>query len=429
MNVLLLGSGGREHALAWKLSQSSLLTSLHVAPGNAGTSGLGEQADLDPMDFAAVERYVKRHEIDQVVVGPEAPLVAGLADYLLDSDKVDVQVVGPRAAGAELEGSKDFAKQFMKRHNIPTARYGSFTGEQLDAAIAFLDEFQPPYVLKADGLAAGKGVIITESRKEAEATLRDMLSGESFGEAGRRVVIEEFLDGIEVSMFCVTDGHHFKMLPSAKDYKRVGEGDQGPNTGGMGAVSPVPFVTPEFQEKAMNQIVIPTIKGLEKDGIPYCGFVFFGLIKVGGDPYVIEYNCRLGDPETEVVLPRVKSDLLHLFDSLCTGMLTEVDMAIDPRAASTVILASAGYPGAYEKGLEIEGLDAVESIDGVVFHAGTKESRRKIYTAGGRVLALTGFGMDLEAALKNSYQLAARVGFDGGFYRKDIGADVLEAAH
>jgi phosphoribosylamine--glycine ligase len=340
-----------------------------------------------------------------------------------------VQVVGPRAAGAELEGSKDFAKQFMKRHNIPTARYGSFTGEQLDAAIAFLDEFQPPYVLKADGLAAGKGVIITESRKEAEATLRDMLSGESFGEAGRRVVIEEFLDGIEVSMFCVTDGHHFKMLPSAKDYKRVGEGDQGPNTGGMGAVSPVPFVTPEFQEKAMNQIVIPTIKGLEKDGIPYCGFVFFGLIKVGGDPYVIEYNCRLGDPETEVVLPRVKSDLLHLFDSLCTGMLTEVDMAIDPRAASTVILASAGYPGAYEKGLEIEGLDAVESIDGVVFHAGTKESRRKIYTAGGRVLALTGFGMDLEAALKNSYQLAARVGFDGGFYRKDIGADVLEAAH
>lgn len=428
MNVLLIGSGGREHALAWKLQQSSLLSSLHVAPGNAGTQGLGVQADLDPMDFAAVERYVKKNDIHQVVVGPEAPLVAGLADYLMDSDKVDVQVVGPRAAGAQLEGSKEFAKKFMKRHNIPTARYGSFSGEQLTEAVAFLDEFQPPYVLKADGLAAGKGVIITESRDEAEATLTDMLSGEAFGEAGRRVVIEEFLDGIEVSMFCVTDGHHFKMLPSAKDYKRVGEGDTGPNTGGMGAISPVPFVSPEFQEKAMNQIIIPTIKGLEKDGIPYCGFVFFGLIKVGGDPYVIEYNCRLGDPETEVILPRVKSDVLHLFDSLCTGMLTEVDMSIDPRAASTVIVASGGYPGRYEQGIEIEGLESVAAIDGVVFHAGTKEVRRKIVSSGGRVLALTGFGMDLESALKNSYKMAARIGFDGSFFRKDIGSDVLERA-
>ena len=427
MNVLLIGSGGREHALAWKLHQSSLLTSLHIAPGNAGMAGLGTLAELDPMDFAAVERYVKRHDIQQVVVGPEAPLVAGLADHLLDSDKVDVQVVGPRAAGAQLEGSKEFAKQFMKRHNIPTARYGSFTGEQLDAAIAFLDEFEAPYVLKADGLAAGKGVIITSSREEAEATLKDMLSGSSFGDAGRRVVIEEFLDGIEVSMFCVTDGHNFKMLPSAKDYKRVGEGDSGPNTGGMGAISPVPFVSPEFQEKAMNQIIIPTIKGLEKDGIPYCGFVFFGLIKVGGDPFVIEYNCRLGDPETEVILPRVQSDLLHVFDSLCTGMLTEVDVVIEERAASTVILASGGYPGSYDKGMEIEGLDAVDGIDGLVFHAGTKEVRRKVLSNGGRVLALTGFGYDLESALKNSYQLASRVGFEGGFCRKDIGADVMES--
>lgn len=390
-------------------------------------AGLGTLADLDPMDFAAVERYVKRNDIHQVVVGPEGPLVAGLADYLLDSDKINVQVVGPRAAGAQLEGSKEFAKQFMKRHNIPTARYGSFTGEQLDAAIAFLDEFEAPYVLKADGLAAGKGVIITSSREEAEATLKDMLSGTSFGDAGRRVVIEEFLDGIEVSLFCVTDGHHFKMLPSAKDYKRVGEGDTGPNTGGMGAISPVPFVSPEFQEKAMNQIVIPTIKGLEKDGIPYCGFVFFGLIKVGGDPFVIEYNCRLGDPETEVILPRVQSDLLHVFDSLCTGMLTEVDVVIEERAASTVILASGGYPGAYEKGMEIEGLDALNGIDGMVFHAGTKEVRRKVLSNGGRVLALTGFGLDLESALKNSYQLAARVNFDGAFCRNDIGSDVMES--
>lgn len=429
MNVLLIGSGGREHALAWKLHQSSFLTSLHIAPGNAGMAGLGTLAELDPMDFPAVERYVKRNDIHQVVVGPEAPLVAGLADFLLDSEKVDVQVVGPRAAGAALEGSKDFAKQFMKRHNIPTARYGTFSGDQLAEAVAFLDEFSAPYVLKADGLAAGKGVIITESRGEAENTLRDMLSGESFGDAGRRVVIEEFLDGIEVSMFCITDGRNFKMLPSAKDYKRVGEGDTGPNTGGMGAISPVPFVGPEFLEKAMNQIVIPTIKGLEKDGIPYCGFVFFGLIKVGGDPFVIEYNCRLGDPETEVILPRVQTDVLHLFDSLCTGMLSEVDMAIDERAASTVILAAGGYPGAYEKGMEIEGLDAVGGIDGMVFHAGTKEVRRKVMTNGGRVLALTGFGSDLDAALKNSYQLAARIGFQGGFCRNDIGSDVLEQSH
>lgn len=426
MNVLLIGSGGREHALAWKMHQSSLLTTLHIAPGNAGMADLGTLAELDPMDHAAVERYVKRNGIDLVVVGPEGPLVAGLADFLLDSDKVDVQVVGPRAAGAQLEGSKDFAKQFMKRHNIPTARYGSFTGEQVNEAIAFLDEFQPPYVLKADGLAAGKGVIITSSKEEAEATLRDMLSGTSFGEAGRRVVIEEFLDGMEVSMFCVTDGHHFKMLPSAKDYKRVGEGDTGPNTGGMGAISPVPFLTPEFQEKALNQVIIPTIKGLEKDGIPYCGFVFFGLIKVGGDPFVIEYNCRLGDPETEVILPRVQTDLLHVFDSLCTGMLTEVDMGIDDRAASTVILASGGYPGEVAKGFEIEGLGAVGGIDGMVFHAGTKEVRRKVLTHGGRVLALTGFGVDLDGALRNSYRLAARIGFEGSFYRKDIGADVLE---
>ena len=430
MKVLLLGSGGREHAIAWKLVQSSMLSALHVAPGNAGIEQLKPvqpicAPTLDPMDFAAVKRYVKKNAITMIIVGPEAPLVAGIADFF--KDLPEVAVIGPSAAGAQLEGSKDFAKEFMARHNIPTAAYKTFTAAEIDGAIAFLDTFKAPYVLKADGLAAGKGVVIAADKAEAEATLRDMLLDKKFGDASARVVIEEFLDGIEVSMFAITDGTSFHLLPSAKDYKRVGEGDAGPNTGGMGAISPVPFVSPEFQEKALNQIIIPTIKGLHADGLDYKGFLFFGLMKVGGDPYVIEYNCRLGDPETEVILPRVKSDLLHLFDSLATGLLSEYDMEIDERAASTVILASEGYPESYEKGKEITGSEAALRR-GFVFHAGTKSHRGKIVTNGGRVLALTGWGNSLEDALRSSYDLVEKVSFDGAFCRKDIGKDVLQEA-
>ncbi|MGB1075514.1 MAG: phosphoribosylamine--glycine ligase [Flavobacteriales bacterium] len=426
MKVLLLGSGGREHAIAWKLVESSLLSELHIAPGNAGMEAIRPVQpilvnNLDPMDFQAVKRYAKRHDIQLVVVGPEAPLVGGLADAL---EKEGISVIGPGANGAQLEGSKDFAKTFMARHNIPTAAYRSFDATELEEAIAFLDSFQAPYVLKADGLAAGKGVVIVDSKQEAAATLRKMLVDQQFGEAGNKVVIEEFLDGIEVSMFAITDGKSFHLLPSAKDYKRVGEGDTGLNTGGMGAISPVPFVTPEFQEKALNQIIIPTIKGLQADGIEYKGFLFFGLMKVGGDPYVIEYNCRLGDPETEVILPRLKSDLLHLFDSLSTGLLSEYDMVLDERATSTVILASSGYPEGYEKGEEISGADVMMQ-NGMVFHAGTKMFRNKLVTNGGRVLALTGWGVNLQDALKNSYTLADKITFAGSFFRKDIGKDCL----
>ncbi len=428
MNVLLLGSGGREHAIAWKLSQSSWLRALHLASGNGGTSDLGVSTNLDLLDFPSIERYIRKHDIELVVVGPEAPLVAGIADYLEESTKVNVKVVGPRKAGAMIEGSKEFAKKFMARHNIPTARYGSFGEEEFDDAVAFLDTFNPPYVIKADGLAAGKGVVITPSKTEAKKTLRSMLSEGAFDGAGKRVVIEEFLDGKEVSMFAVTDGHSFHLLPSAKDYKRVGDGNSGDNTGGMGAVSPVSFLTEEFQEKTLNQIIIPTIKGLAKESIPYVGFLFFGLIKVGSDPFVIEYNCRLGDPETEVILPRIKSDLLHLFDNLCSGLLSEYDLVVDDRAASTVVLASEGYPGSYQKELEIRIDEAVSQIDGHVFHSGTKESRRKLLTNGGRVLALTGRGKNLKEAIKNSYALAELIQFQGAFYRTDIGQDLLEDA-
>ncbi|MDO7742090.1 MAG: phosphoribosylamine--glycine ligase, partial [Flavobacteriales bacterium] len=413
MNVLLLGNGGREHAIAWKLSQSSLLRTLHVAPGNGGTRSLGISADLDPMDFQSVERYIRKNQIDLVVVGPEAPLVNGVADYLEDSKKVNVKVVGPRKAGALLEGSKRFAKEFMHRHSIPTARYGSFNNTQLEKAVSFLDTVSPPYVLKADGLAAGKGVVITSSKQEAKDTLKSMLLDGAFDGAGSEVVIEEYLDGKEVSMFAITDGRSFHLLPSAKDYKRLGDGDTGPNTGGMGAISPVPFLTEEFQEKALNQIIIPTIKGLEKEGIPYVGFLFFGLMKVGSDPFVVEYNCRLGDPETEVILPRIKSDLLHLFDSLCSGLLSEYDLVVDDRAASTVVLANDGYPGPYEKGKEIKFSDDIDTIDGHIFHSGTRENRKKIWTNGGRILALTGRGNDLKEAVKNSYALRERVNFEG----------------
>ena len=427
MNVLLIGSGGREHAIAWKISQSSLLSTLYVAPGNAGTDSIAKNVDLDPLDFPAVGRFIRKNEINMLIVGPEAPLVEGIVDYFNDSDKFEGLVtIGPRKAGAMLEGSKDFSKEFMARYNIPTAAYATFTSNEVKQAKAYLNERTPPYVIKADGLAAGKGVIITSDRAEAEDTLDDILVGNRFGNAGARVVIEQFMEGIEVSYFVVTDGDAYRILPSAKDYKRVGEGDTGPNTGGMGAVSPVPFVDAEFHTKTVNQIIIPTIKGLKEDEIPYNGFIFIGLMKVGSDPYVVEYNCRLGDPETEVILPRIKSDLLHMFDSLGSGMLSEYDLQIDERAVSTVILTSGGYPGSYEKGLNIMGLDnKPDEKEGLVLHAGTKTMRGKVITNGGRVIACTGFGANLERALERSYKLAESIDFGKKQYRKDIGQDVL----
>ena len=427
MNVLLLGSGGREHAMAWKLSQSSLLSKLYVAPGNAGTEQIATNVSLNPMDFSAVDRYIRRNSINMLIVGPEAPLVAGIVDYFEESSKhKDLVVIGPPKAGALLEGSKDFAKAFMARHNIPTADYQTFKTGELKQAKAHLDKINPPYVIKADGLAAGKGVIITEDRQKAESTLEDMLENSSLGEAGKKVVIEQFMDGIEVSSFVVTDGTAYKILPSAKDYKRAYDGDKGPNTGGMGAISPVPFVDAEFHEKTLNQIIIPTIKGLRKDNIPFNGFVFIGLIKVGSDPYVIEYNCRLGDPESEVILPLLKSDLLHLFDSLGSGLLSEYDLQIEDKTAATVMLTSGGYPGDYSKGKQINGLENTpKETEGIVFHAGTTTSRGKVVTAGGRVLACTGIGNGLEQALERSYKLAESISFSDKQYRKDIGQDVL----
>ena len=427
MNILLLGSGGREHAMAWKLAQSSLLSVLYVAPGNAGTDEIATNVPLDPMDFKAVDRFIRRNDINMLIVGPEAPLVAGIVDYFESSDKhKNLIVVGPPKAGAMLEGSKDFAKAFMERHNIPTANYATFSTGQLKEAFIYLDKITPPYVLKADGLAAGKGVIITESIEEAKETLENMLEKDVFGEAGSKVVIEQFMDGIEVSSFIVTDGSAYRILPSAKDYKRVGEGDIGPNTGGMGAVSPVPFVDAEFHEKTLNQIIIPTIKGLKKDNIPYNGFIFIGLMKVGSDPYVVEYNCRLGDPESEVILPLIKSDLLHLFDSLGSGLLSEYDMQIEDKAAVTVILTSGGYPEDYKKGYPIKGLEtSPRENEGLIFHAGTTKKRGRVVSDGGRVIACTGLGNGLEQALERSYKLAESIDFSEKQYRKDIGQDIL----
>ena len=427
MKVLLLGSGGREHAMAWKIIQSSLLSKLYVAPGNAGTEELATNVSLDPMDFPSVGRFIRKNEITMLVVGPEAPLCAGIVDYFQESDKFDdLIVIGPPKAGALIEGSKDFAKEFMARHNIPTAAYQTFNSKQFKAAKAYLDTRTPPYVLKADGLAAGKGVVITSDREEAEATIEDMLINNSFGDAGSSVVIEQFMEGIEVSSFVVTDGDAYRILPYAKDYKRVGEGGKGPNTGGMGAVSPVPFVDAEFHEKTLNQIIIPTIKGLKKDEIPFNGFIFIGIMKVGSDPYVVEYNCRLGDPESEVIIPRMKSDLLHMFDSMGSGLLSEYDLQIDERAATTVILTSGGYPGSYENGKVISGLENVPpENEGLVFHAGTTVKRGKTISNGGRVIACTGLGAGLEKALARSYKLAEEIDFSGKQYRKDIGKDVI----
>jgi phosphoribosylamine--glycine ligase len=423
MKVLLLGSGGREHALAWKIAQSSILDELFIAPGNAGTKKHGKNVDLSPTDFDGIKEFVTTHQIDMVIVGPEEPLVNGIYDYFqADEQLKKVGIIGPSKFGAQLEGSKDFAKAFMARHAIPTAKYGTFTAETITQGLSFLDAMKGPYVLKADGLAAGKGVLILSDLDEAKSELKSMLLDEKFGAASSKVVIEQFLDGIELSVFVLTDGESFKLLPEAKDYKRIGEGDTGLNTGGMGAISPVPFADASFMDKVHNRIIVPTIKGLKSEKITYKGFVFFGLISVKGDPYVIEYNCRMGDPETEVVIPRLKSDILDLFEGVASNTLSERDIQFIDKSAATVMMVSGGYPGAYEKGKSIFGLNSI--VDSIVFHAGTSADGPSVLTAGGRVLAVTSYGKNLEAALEKSYDSISKINYDGAYYRKDIGQDV-----
>ncbi|TNF45738.1 MAG: phosphoribosylamine--glycine ligase [Bacteroidetes bacterium] len=424
MRILLLGSGGREHAMAWKMAQSSMLEELFIAPGNAGTRQHGKNVSLNPTNFDEVKAFVLENNINMVVVGPEEPLVKGIHDFFLaDPDIKGIPVIGPGKIGAQLEGSKDFAKQFMMRHNIPTAKYATFTKDTLEDGYSFLAGMKPPYVLKADGLAAGKGVLILDNLEDAKKELKSMLADAKFGDASSRVVIEQFLSGIELSVFVLTDGDSYKVLPEAKDYKRIGEKDTGLNTGGMGAVSPVPFADATFKDKIENQIIIPTIKGLKADGIPYKGFIFFGLINVKGEPYVIEYNCRMGDPETEVVMPRLRSDLLDLFEGVATNTLSERDIQYMDQCATTVMMVSGGYPEDYEKGKQIFGLNTV--TDSIVFHAGTSADGPTVKSAGGRVLAVTSYGKDLESALKRSYDSAAKIEFDKAYYRKDIGFDVV----
>jgi len=423
MNVLLLGSGGREHALAWKMAKSKKLGSLFIAPGNAGTSDYGENVNLSPLDFPSVKKFVLENKINMVVVGPEEPLVKGIHDFFLgDEELKKIPVIGPDAKGAQLEGSKDFSKQFMMKYNIPTAKYKTFTKESISEAFSFLATLSPPYVLKADGLAAGKGVVIPSTLKEAKKELEEMLGGR-FGASSAKVVIEEFLKGIEVSFFILTDGVSYKILPEAKDYKRIGEGDTGLNTGGMGAVSPVPFVDSSFMRKVEEQIIIPTIEGLKKENIVYKGFIFIGLIKVGDDPFVIEYNCRMGDPETEVVMPRIKSDLLDLLAGIAFQTLDTKKIEFDLRTATTVMLVSGGYPGDYAKGKVITGLESVK--DSIAFHAGTVENNEQIVTNGGRVIAITSYGNTMEEALKKSFENAETINYEGKYYRKDIGKDLL----
>ena len=423
MNVLILGGGGREHTFCWKLSQSPLCNQMYVAPGNAGTASIAQNLAIDPMDFKAVKAWVKRANIELVVVGPEAPLVAGIHDYFKESSDMNhVTVIGPEKAAAQLEGSKEFAKKFMQRHNIPTAQYASFTAKTLSEGKAFLEKMQPPYVLKADGLAAGKGVLILDNLSHAQAELESMLLEEKFGSASNKVVIEEFLSGIELSAFVLTDGESALTLPMAKDYKRIGEGDKGLNTGGMGAISPVPFVTPEFEKKINERIIQPTITGLKKDGIPYQGFVFIGLIKVGDDPFVIEYNVRMGDPETEVVLPRVENDLMDLFLAVKSKNLHQKTIKEAQETACTVMAVSWGYPDAYEKGKIIQGLN--KKSEAIVFHAGTQLKEKDILTNGGRVLSVTGRGNNMNDALKQSYQRLAEIDFEGMYFRQDIGFDL-----
>ncbi len=423
MNILILGAGGREHTLAWKLKQSPRLNNLFVAPGNAGTAAIATNVPIGVNDFEAIKECVLNEKIDMVVVGPEDPLVNGVHDFFLNDDALKkIPVIGPQKAAATLEGSKQFAKEFMMRHNIPTAAYESFTAETLEKGYAFLESLKPPYVLKADGLAAGKGVLILKDLAEAKAELKTMLVDAKFGNASNTVVIEEFLDGIELSCFVLTDGKGFKVLPTAKDYKRIGEGDTGLNTGGMGAISPVPFADNSFMAKVLERIVKPTVEGFKLDNLPYKGFVFIGLIKVGDDPKVIEYNVRMGDPETEVVIPRVKNDFVSIFEAVANQTLDSIDLEIDERAATTVMAVSGGYPEAYEKGKEITGFNQVS--DAVVFHAGTQLKDNKVVTNGGRVLAVTSYGPTFQEALKKSYQNMEKLHFDEMYYRKDLGFDL-----
>lgn len=423
MRILLIGSGGREHALAWKISQSRHTEKLFILPGNAGTLQTGENVSINPSDFKAISQFVLDHHIDMVVVGPEDPLVKGIYDYFNDSPNLrHIAVIGPSKAAAQLEGSKDFAKAFMKKYGIPTARYCPVTSGNLGEGISFLKNMQPPYVLKADGLAAGKGVLILQQYDEAENELKKMLEGK-FGEASKKVVIEEHLKGIELSAFVVTDGDDYKLLPEAKDYKRVGEGDTGPNTGGMGAVSPVPFATKEFMAKVEQRIIKPTVEGIHKEGLVYKGFIFFGLMNCNGDPYVIEYNVRLGDPESEVILPRLQCDFVELLLATAQNKINSFNISFDPRSVATVMLVSGGYPGDYEKGKVIKNLDKVNNS--IVFHAGTKAEGNKILTSGGRILAISSFGMNYEEALKISNTNAALIEFENKYYRKDIGFDLV----
>lgn len=424
MRVLLLGSGGREHALAWKIAQSSILEELFIAPGNAGTKQHGKNVNVSPLNFEEVKSFVINNNINMVVVGPEDPLVRGIVDFFAaDTQISNVSIIGPNKVAAQMEGSKDFAKEFMKRHNIPTAKYGTFTKETLEKGCEFLEKMQAPYVLKADGLAAGKGVLILDSLAEAKKELKSMLAGAKFGDASSRVVIEQFLNGVELSCFVITDGDAYKILPEAKDYKRIGEGDKGLNTGGMGAISPVPFANPTFLDKIKNQIIIPTIKGFKADNIVYKGFVFFGIINVKNEPYVIEYNCRMGDPETEVVMPRLKSDILDLFEGVATNTLSECDIQFDERSATTVMMVSGGYPESYDKGKQIYGLNSV--TESIIFHAGTVSDGPAVLSNGGRVLAATSYGKDIATALKKSYESISKIEFENSNYRKDIGFDVL----
>lgn len=420
MNILLIGSGGREHALAWKLNQSSLLTKLFIAPGNAGTATLGENVNLSVLNFDEVGQFSIKHKIDLIVVGPEEPLVNGFSDYFAIHDALKhINVVGPKSKGAQLEGSKDFSKIFMQKHQIPTAAYQTFKHQELEEACQFIDQIEAPYVLKADGLAAGKGVLILNDAEEAKQELAEMLNGK-FGKASQKVVIEAFLNGIEMSVFVITDGKNYQILPEAKDYKRIGEGDKGLNTGGMGAISPVPFADDELMQKVEEQIIKPTIAGLQNDQIEYCGFIFIGLMIVNNEPFVIEYNCRLGDPETEVVIPRLETDLVLLFNSLFDGTLQNQKIVIKPETAVTVMAVSAGYPEQYEKGFAISGLENVGN-ESIVFHAATSAGNGEIKTNGGRVLTITSLGNNLAEASQKSYNSMNKICYENIYYRKDIG--------
>jgi phosphoribosylamine--glycine ligase len=432
MKILLLGSGGREHALAWKLTQSPHCSALYIAPGNAGTARCGANVDLSPLDFEGIRQFCGAEGIEMVVVGPEEPLVKGIVDFLAaDPALQSVPVIGPSAAGAQLEGSKAFSKKFMDRYSIPTAAYREFNANTFAEGIAYLQQHSLPIVLKADGLAAGKGVVICQNPVEAVAEFELMLQGNKFGEAGNKVVVEEFLTGIELSVFVLTDGRHFLTLPEAKDYKRIHEGDKGPNTGGMGAVSPVPFADPSFMDKITSRIIVPTIKGLTTEKIDYKGFIFIGVIKVGEDPYVIEYNCRLGDPETEVVMPRLKNDLVELFKAVNEQRLDQLKIEQEPRTACTIVAVSGGYPGSYEKGLPITGLDQTLKDDSLIFHAGTRGEKGApgekddIFTNGGRVLCVTSFAETVYEAVDKSRDVLENIYYEGIYYRRDIGHEFI----